>query len=155
MSGWIQGENGNLNTKISEEKESAKISNFRTLQFQFRTLVWGVRKFRTLNWGIRTLKSIVWNCHSAWCSCLPKAISSSFQLQIVHGLSVGFLTFWALNWYKECRKLTSGSAPKVQWKTAAVSPVFIPCFLLLHCSFLVFLERLRQRIMRLHSLISS
>ena len=46
--------------------------NFRTLKFQFRK---------------------VRNCSSAWCSCLTKAISSSFQLQIVHGLKNWILDF--------------------------------------------------------------
>ena len=35
MIGGLQGENRNLDTKISEEKESAKISNFRTLSSNF------------------------------------------------------------------------------------------------------------------------
>ena len=54
-----------------------------------------------------------------------------FQLQIVHGLSVGFLTSWALKWYIACRKWTSGSAPKVPTKTAAAVLCFPPCFSLL------------------------
>ena len=29
----------------------------------------------------------------AWCSCLPKVISSSFQLQMVHGLKRWILDF--------------------------------------------------------------
>ncbi|KAL6312933.1 hypothetical protein AAG906_041169 [Vitis piasezkii] len=73
----------------------------------------------------------------------------------------------ALKWYIECRKWTSGSAPKVPKKTAAavlllqkcegrlqLCPLFsLPCFPLLHCSFLAYFERLRQRTMRLQSLV--
>ena len=54
---------------------------------------------------------------------LPHFSSKSYMVWIV-----GFLTFWALKWYIECRKWTSGSAPKVRWKTAAVSPIFITLF---------------------------
>ena len=54
---------------------------------------------------------------------LPHFSSKSYMVWIV-----GFLTFWALKWYVERKKWTSGSAPKVQWKTAAVSPVFITLF---------------------------
>ena len=155
MSGWIQGENGNLDIKISEEKESAKISNFRTLSSNFAL------------WFEVCEIPMLWTEEFAPCfpSCeivpqldavffrrlyLPHSSSKSYMVWIV-----GFLTFWALKWYVERKKWTSGSAPKVQWKTAAVSSVFIPCFPLLHCFFLVYFEPLRQRIMRLHSLISS
>ena len=59
MSGWIQGENGNLDTKISEEKESAQIS-------QFRTLHGDLRKFRKLisqlRIHFRTLRSTFASC---------------------------------------------------------------------------------------------
>ena len=117
-----------LDTKISEEKESAKISNFRTLQFQFRTLVAGVRNSHTLDCGIRTLISIVRNCPSAWCSCLWRPYLPHFSSKLYMVWIVGFLTFWDLKWYVERKKWTSGSAPKVQWKTVAVSPVFITLF---------------------------
>ena len=63
--------------------------------------------------------------------------------------SVGFLTSWALKWYIEYRKWTSGSAPKVLKKTAAA----VLCFPPLHCSFLAYFERLWQRAMELQSLV--
>ena len=46
-------------------------------------------KFRTLKFQFCKVR----NCPSAWCSCLPKAISSSFQLQIVHSLKRWILDF--------------------------------------------------------------
>ena len=53
---------------------------------------------------------------------------------------VGFLTSWALKWYIECRKWTSGSAPKVRKKTAGAVLYFLhfACFssLLLFASLL-------------------
>ena len=54
---------------------------------------------------------------------LPHFSSKSYTVW-----SVGFLTSWALKWYIVCRKWTSESAPKVRWKTAAVSPIFITQF---------------------------
>ena len=38
-------------------------------------------------------EGVVRNLAQAWSSCLPKAISSSFQLQIVHGLKRWILYF--------------------------------------------------------------
>ena len=52
--------------------------------------------------------------------------------------SVGLLTSWALKWYIECKKWTSGSAPKVPKKTAAAVLCFPPCFSLLFFAFLCF-----------------
>ena len=51
---------------------------------------------------------------------LPHFSSKSYTVW-----SVGFLNSWALKWYIECRKWTSGSAPKVRRKTAAA----VLCFL--------------------------
>ena len=155
MSGWIQGENGNLDTKISEEKESAKISNFRTLSSNFA--LW----FEVCEIFAQWTEDFAPWFPSCEIFAQPDAVVfrrpylSYFSSKSYMVWTVGFLTFWALKWYIESKKWTSGSAPKVQWKTAAVSPIFIPCFPLLHCFFLVYFERLRQRIMRLHSLISS
>ena len=155
MVGWIQGENGNLDTKISEEKESAKISNFRTLSSNFA--LWFEVCENVAQWA-EDFAPWFPSCENF---AQPDAVVfrrpylSHFSSKSYMVWTVGVLTFWALKWYIECKKWTSESAPKVRWKTAAVSPVFIPCFLLLHCFSLVNFERLRQRIMRLHSLISS
>ena len=51
---------------------------------------------------------------------LPHFSSKSYTVW-----SVEFFTSWALKWYIACRKWTSGSAPKVQRKTAAA----VLCFL--------------------------
>ena len=91
-------------------------------------------KFRTMKKiSLRNFRKVKFTLRNgvpmAWYSCLPKAISSLFQLQIVHGLKLGFLTSWYLKWYIECRKWTSGSAPKVRRKTA----VAVLCFLHFAC----------------------
>ena len=75
--------------------------------------------------GVVRISRCCANFAQAWSSCLTKAISSSFQLQIVHGLKRWILTSWDLKWYIECRKWTSGSAPKVRRKTEAT----VLCFL--------------------------
>ena len=109
-------------------------------------------------WAVRIWKVLCEIFAQAWSSCLPKAISSSFQLQIVHGLKRWILDFLSLKWYIACRKWTSGSAPKVPKKTAAAVLCFPPCFSLLcfpllHCSFLAYFERIWQRAMELQSLV--
>ena len=139
MSGWIQGENGNLNTKISEEKESAKISNFRTLSSNFA--LW----FEVCEIFAQWIEDF-----APWfpsCEIVPQLDAVVFRRPYLPHFSsksytvwsVGFLTSWALKWYIEYRKWTSGSAPKVQKKTAAavlcflhsvfLSPVLFPCIL--------------------------
>ena len=100
-------------------------------------------------WVMRILK-VLCEFRITWSSWLPKAISSSFQLQIVHGLKrVRFLTSRALKWYIVCKQWTSESAPKVQKKDAAA----VLWFPLLHCSFLAYFERLWQRVMELQILV--
>ena len=114
-----------------------KISHFRTLELQFRTLGLGVRNSHALDWGIRTLLSS--------CEIVPQLDAVVFRrLYLPHSSSksymvwiVGFLTFWALK-YIACRKWTSGSAPKVPKKTAASVLYFPPCFSLLLFGFLCF-----------------
>ena len=63
---------------------------------------------------------------------LPHFSSKSYTVW-----SVGFLTSWALKWYITCRKWTSGSAPKVRRKIAAVVLCFLHsvCFSSLLLSF--------------------
>ncbi|KAL6311621.1 hypothetical protein AAG906_027377 [Vitis piasezkii] len=52
--------------------------------------------------------------------CLPKAISSSFQLQMIHGLKRWILDFLRFPMVYSMQNWTSGSASKVRKKTAAV-----------------------------------
>ena len=129
MSSWIQGENGNLDTKnIRKQKSRQKYPIFARWSCNFAL------------WFEVCEIPILWTEEFAPCfpSCeivpqldavffrrpyLPHFSSKSYMVWIV-----GFSTFWALKWYIECRKWTSGSAPKVQWKTAVVSPVFITRF---------------------------
>ena len=53
------------------------------------------RRFRTMHGLVRNSykEMCCANFAQAWSSCLPKAISSSFKLQIVHGLKRWILDF--------------------------------------------------------------
>ncbi|RVW30830.1 Retrovirus-related Pol polyprotein from transposon RE2 [Vitis vinifera] len=74
----------------------------------------------SLAWYSKEFRNVLNPPCEIFASCLPNVISSSFQLQIVHGLKRWILDFLSFEWYIECRKWTSGSALKVQRKTAAV-----------------------------------
>ena len=50
--------------------------------------------------------------HLAWCSCLPKAISSSFQLQIIHGLKSWILDFLSFQMVYSMKKMDFGKCSK-------------------------------------------
>ena len=50
--------------------------------------------------------------HLAWCSCLPKAISSSFQLQIIHGLKRWILDFLSFQMVYSMQKMDFGKCSK-------------------------------------------
>ena len=83
---------------------------------------WAVRIWKVLCEFRTTLaqhKVLCENFAQAWSSCLQKAISSSFQLQIVQGLKRWILDFLSFEMYMACRKWTSENAPKVRKKTAA------------------------------------
>ena len=92
--------------------------------------------------GVVRISRCCANFAQAWSSCLTKAISSSFQLQIVHGLKRWILDFLRFEMvYIACRKWTSGSAPKVRKKTAVAvlfASLHFACFssLLLFASLL-------------------
>ena len=186
MSGWIQGENGNLDTKISEEKESAKISNFRTLHGDFR-------KFRKLILQLRihfhTLRSKFTSWKINFACWLHHDYTTAIHFYISHvGVPISHgakLSLSLMKLYSEGH-IFSISAPNRTWFESLDSwlpelwngiynvenglqevlqkckgrlqlcPLFsLPCFPLLHCSFLAYFERLRQRTMRLQSLVSS
>ena len=77
---WITRRRMEIYTKISKRKD----------------LVWSRQKqgkIRTMQGGVRILKVLCEHFAHPWSSCLPKAISSSFQLQIVHGLKRWILDF--------------------------------------------------------------
>ena len=89
---WITRRRMEIYTKISK-RVGAQISQFRMLHGdlrKFRKLISQLWiHFRTLEFQFRKVR----NCPSAGCSCLAKAISSSFQIQIVHGLKRWILDF--------------------------------------------------------------
>ena len=70
-------------------------------------------------------------------SCLLKAISSSFQLQIIHGLKRWILDMLSFEMVYSMQKWTLVSAPKVRRKTAAAVLYFLhfACFSSLLLSF--------------------
>ena len=77
---WITMRRMEIYTKISKRKD----------------LVWSRQKqgkIRTMQGGVRIWKVLCENFAHPWSSFLPKAISSSFQLQIVHGLRPWILNF--------------------------------------------------------------
>ena len=111
--------------KTEENSHHAWIVRILKVLCEFRTSFAQAEGVVRVSHKLRTSWRCCANFAQAWSSCLPKAISSSFQLQIIHDLKVGFLTSWALKWYIACRKWTSGSAPKVRRKTAAT----VLCFL--------------------------
>ena len=100
MIGELQGEECKFIQKYLKKRSKrvgAQISQFAR---RFRTLHGDLRKSRKLisQLGIhfRTLKFQILKmriCPSAGCSCLAKAISSSFQLQFVHRLKRWILDF--------------------------------------------------------------
>ena len=78
------------------------------IQFKFRTVKFQFRKVR--------------NCPSAWCSCLPKAISSSFQLQIIYGLKRWIFDFLSFQMVYGMQKMDF-------WKCSKSSKEDCSCFL--------------------------
>ena len=93
--GLLQGEERKLHQKI--QKKISKVESAKTEQNSHHA--WGVRNFRTPEEGVRTshtIRTAKGGCAKfshTWSSCLPKAISSSFQLQIIHGLKRWILDF--------------------------------------------------------------
>ena len=82
---WIIRRRMEIYTKISKRKD---LKWSRQKQGKIRT-THGVCEFRTPFARLRGCASFA----QAWSSFLPKAISSSFQLQIVHGLKLWILDF--------------------------------------------------------------
>ena len=146
MIGLLQGEERKLHQKI--QKKISKVESAETGENSHHAR--GVRNFRTPEEGVRishTIRTAKGGCAKfshTWRSCLPKAISSSFQLQIVHSLKLWILDFLRFEMYIECKKWTSGSAPKVPKKTAAAVLCFPPCFSLVFFAFLLWMACLND-----------
>ena len=60
----------------------------------------------------------------AWSSCLPKAISSSFQLQIVHGLKHWILDFLIFEIVYSMKKIDFGKCSKSVKEDCSCCPLF-------------------------------
>ena len=59
------------------------------------------KEFRNVNFTLRNFR----NVNYSWCSCLPKAISSSFQLQIIHGLKLWIFDFLSFQMIYSMQKI--------------------------------------------------
>ena len=71
----------------------------------------------------RTLQSLFWRCcakisHKPGAVVFRRPYLPHFSSKSYTVWCVGFLTSWALKWYIEYKKRTSGSTQKVQKKTA-------------------------------------
>ena len=84
----------------------------------------------------------------------PKAISSLFQLQIVHGLKRWILDFLSFEMVYSMYKMDFWKCSKSAKEDYRCCLLFSSlCFPLLHCSFLAYFERLWQKAMELQSLV--
>ena len=86
-------------------------------------------KFRTMKKislrNFRKVKFILRNgVPMAWCNCLPKAISSSFQLQIVHGLKCWILDFLNFEMVYSMYKMDFGKCSKSAKEDCSCCPLF-------------------------------
>ena len=99
-------------------------------------------KFRTMKKislrNFRNLAKFSQPCeigHLAWCSCLPKAISSSFQLQIIHGLKRWILEFLSFEMVYSMSKMNFGKYSKsAKEDCSCCRLIFSLCFSLLGLS---------------------
>ena len=156
MSGWIQGENGNLDTKISEEKESAKNIQFSHVAVPISHFGFRCPKFP--HFGL-------WNSHldfhRAKLSLSLIQLSSEGPIFLISAPNRKWfesLDSWLSELWNGIYNVENGLQKVLQKydERLQLCPLFSSlCFPLLHCSFLAYFERLRQRIMRLQSLVSS
>ena len=103
----------------------------------------------------RITPCVVRNFRTTQSSWLTKAISSSFQLQIIHGLKRWILDFLSFEMVYGMQKMDFGKCSKSAKEDCSYCPLCFSslCFPLLHCSFLTYFERLWQRAMELQSLV--
>ena len=80
----------------------------------------GVCEFRTPFTRLRGCASFA----QAWSSFLPKAISSSFQLQIVHGLKRWILDFLSFEMVYSMQKMDFGKCSKSVKEDCSCCPLF-------------------------------
>ena len=164
MIGGLQGENGDLNNKYLKKKNlKESVANIWEHTDGFRSLEHVLRKIRKLKVSISQEKVnfatwLLWfhslrNCLSAWCDCLPMAITSSFQLWFMHCLKIGLLTSQASKWHIVCIKSTPGSAGNVSYNCYYLGFLHVRFFSLFFL--LAFLIWFWQRTTKLQSLDSS
>ena len=81
------------------------------------------RKIRTTH-GLCEFGRCCANFAQAWSSCLPKAISSSFQLQIIHGLKHQILNFLSFEMVYRMQKMDFGKCSKSAKEYYSCCPLF-------------------------------
>ena len=76
-------------------------------------------------WAVRIWKVLCENFAHPWSSCLPKAISSSLQLQIIHGLKRWILDFQSFEMVYSMQKMDFWKCPKSAKEDCSCCPL---CF---------------------------
>ena len=74
--------------------------------------------------GVVQISRCCANFAQAWSSCLTKAISSSFQLQIVHGLKRWILDFLSFEMVYTMYKMDFGNCSKSAKEDCSCCPLF-------------------------------
>ena len=126
------------------------LCEFRTSFAQAEGVVQVLCKFRTSfaqAEGVVRLSRCCANFTQAWSSCLPKAISSSFQLQIVHGLKRWILDFLNFEMVYIMQKMDFGKCSKSAKEECSCCPLFSSfslCFSLILFASLLFLACLND-----------
>ena len=87
--------------------------------------------------GVVRISRCCVNFAQAWSSCLPKAISSSFQLQIIHRLKHWILNFLSFEMVYSIEKMDFGKCSKSAKEHCSCCPLFSSlCLLFLFASLL-------------------
>ena len=101
----------------------------------------------------RTRRRCCANFAQAWSSCLPKAISSSFQLQIIHSLKIWILDFLRFEMTYSMQKMDFGKYSKSEKEDCNCCPLFSSfslCFsLILSFAWLVLMIQKAVKILKL------
>ena len=74
--------------------------------------------------GVVRISRCCTNFAQAWSSCLPKAISSSFQLQIIHGLKRWIFDFLSFEMVYSMEKMDIGKCSKSAKEDYSCCPLF-------------------------------
>ena len=118
--GLLQGEERKLHQKI--QKKISKVESAKTEENSHHA--WVMRILKVLC-EFRITPCVVRNFRTTWSSWLPKAISSSFQLQIVYGLKRWILDFQTFEMVYSMQKMDFGKCSKSMKEDCSCCPL---CF---------------------------